>query len=319
MSVHHLRRTLQSGIAFCAAASISVSFASAPKSFAGTSVCSIEAQKESPKQFIGEEKLRAILRKANENDWKALPIGELIGRIALEFSGTPYVANTLELTPDRELCSANLDGLDCVTFFETTLDLARMIKKRGTSQQDLLAEIQWTRYRGGIVEDYPSRLHYTSDWLADNEIKHVIRILTELPGSEVFPQKVNFMTTHASSYPRLAANTEFVEKMKAHENKINARTLQYVPLNKLADVESFLKTGDIVGICTNVPGLDISHTGLVIRDKDGVPHFMDASSKKSIMKVTLEAGSISQYMSEANQRSQKFTGIIFARPLEPQL
>jgi hypothetical protein len=105
--------------------------------------------------------------------------------------------------------------------------------------------------------------------------------------------------------------------MKVHESNINARTLQYIPLNKLSDVEPFLKTGDIVGICTNVPGLDISHTGLVIRDKDGIPHFMDASSKKGIMKVTLEAGSISQYMTESNQRSGKITGVMLARPLEP--
>lgn len=317
MPFHTLRRILHPSIAFSVATSISVSLVLAPESFAGTSICSIEAEKESPKQFIGEEKLHSILSKANANDWKVLPIGELMGRIALEFLGTPYVANTLELSPDRELCSANLDGLDCVTFFETTLDLARMIKKQGASPQDLLTEIQWTRYRGGIVEDYPSRLHYTSDWLKDNENKHVVKILSELPGSEVFPQKVSFMTTHSSSYPRLAANTEFVEKMKVHESNINARALPYIPLNKLSDVEPFLKTGDIVGICTNVPGLDISHTGLVIRDKDGVPHFMDASSKKGIMKVTLEAGSISQYMTESNQRSGKITGVMLARPLEP--
>lgn len=268
-------------------------------------------------QFVGEKKLNAILTKASANNWRALPIGELMGKVALEFEATPYVANTLELSADKELCSVNLDGLDCVTFFETTLDMARAIKKGRAAPDALLAEIQATRYRGGAIGDYTSRLHYTSDWLADNEKKRIVEVLSKLPGAEVFPQKVNFMSTHAGSYKQLAAHPELIEIMKRQEEEINARTLMYVPLSKLADVEPFLQTGDIVGICTNIPGLDITHTGLVIRDKDGIPHFMDASSKKENMKVTLEPGSISQYMTASNQRSGKIIGVIFARALEP--
>lgn len=273
---------------------------------------------EQPVTFRGESKFCNIVNKAKENNWRALPIGELMGKIADMLEGTPYVASTLELSPDVELCSANLDELDCVTFFETTLGLARMIKKGGETQKDLLAEIQLTRYRGGSVGDYASRLHYTSDWLADNESKQTVEVLSKLPGAEKFPQKVNFMSSHPASYKQLAAHPELVEKIKQRENEINARTLMYVPLDKVADAEALLQTGDIVGICTNVPGLDISHTGLVIRDKDGVPHFMDASSQKKNMKVTLEPGPISKYMTESNERSQKIIGLVFARPLEPK-
>jgi hypothetical protein len=273
---------------------------------------------EQPVTFRGESKFCNIVNKAKENNWRALPIGELMGKIADMLEGTPYVASTLELSPDVELCSANLDELDCVTFFETTLGLARMIKKGGETQKDLLAEIQLTRYRGGSVGDYASRLHYTSDWLADNESKQTVEVLSKLPGAEKFPQKVNFMSSHPASYKQLAAHPELVKKIKQRENEINARTLMYVPLDKVADAEAHLQTGDIVGICTNVPGLDISHTGLVIRDKDGVPHFMDASSQKKNMKVTLEPGPISKYMTESNERSQKIIGLVFARPLEPK-
>lgn len=272
---------------------------------------------EQPVVFRGDEKFREIMNKAKENDWRSLPIGELMGKIAEELEGTPYVASTLEISPDVELCSANLDGLDCVTFFETTLGLARMIKKGRETSDDLLKEIQLTRYRGGAVGDYTSRLHYTSDWLADNESKHTIEILSKLPGAEKFPQKVNFMSTHPTAYKQLAAHPELVEKMKLREEEINARTLMYVPWDKIAAAESQLQTGDIVGLCTNVPGLDISHTGLIIKDNTGVPHFMDASSQKKNMKVTLEPGPISQYVAESNQRSQKIIGVVFARPLEP--
>ena len=87
----------------------------------------------------------------------------------------------------------------------------------------------------------------------------------------------------------------------------------FVPMDKLAGAEGQLKSGDIVGVATTEPGIDIAHTGLVIVDDAGVPHFMDASSSKKKMKVTLEEGPISK----AFNWSPKLTGAVFARPLEP--
>ncbi len=143
-----------------------------------------------------------------------------------------------------------------------------------------MAEIQLIRYRGGKIGDYSSRLHYTSDWIADNEAKDIVQPLSKLPGAETFTQKINFMTSNPSYYKQLSAHPELIEKMKSQEATINKRAMTFIPMNKIAAVEPLLKTGDIVGICTRLPGLDITHTGLVIRDAQGTPHFMDASSKK---------------------------------------
>ena len=93
---------------------------------------------------------------------------------------------------------------------------------------------------------------------------------------------------------------------------MNSRSLTFIPLDKIAQVQSLLKTGDIVGVCTSTPGIDIAHTGLVFRDEMGVAHFMDASSKKNVMKVTIEPGPIS----ETFTWSKSLTGAVFARPLE---
>ncbi len=268
--------------------------------------------------FRGEEKLSRIVKKADSENWRKLPIGELMGKIAAELEGTTYVAGTLELSVDAESCNANLDALDCVTFVETTLALARTLKKGGHTPADLLQEIQLIRYRGGKLSDYVSRLHYTSDWIADNEAKHIVQPLSKLPGAENFAKKINFMTSNPSYYKQLAAHPELIERMKTQESIINKRTLKFVPMNKIAAVEPLLKTGDIVGITTSMPGLDITHTGLVIRDAAGTPHFMDASSKKTVMKVILEPGSISQKLLQSQKQSPNLTGVMFARPLEPQ-
>lgn len=263
-----------------------------------------------PDNFKGDLVFNRILTEANKNKWRTLPIGDLMGNIARQFEGTPYKEGTLELTPDREICSVNLNGLDCVTFFESTLDLARI--KGGHTPKDLLAEISLTRYRGGVPGDYSTRLHYFSDWLVDNDKKHVVKIL-DLPGAETFSEKVGFMSTHPRSYKALVAHPELIPVIKNQEATINNRALKYIPIDKMAAIESQLKTGDIVGVTTDIKGLDIAHTGLVIRDKKGIAHFMDASSLKRKMKVTLEPLSISQSL----KQSKNFTGAMFARPLKP--
>ncbi len=122
------------------------------------------------------------------------------------------------------------------------------------------------------------------------------------------------MTSHPESYRQLLAHPHLMLKIRRQEDLINGRSLKYLPLDKVAGAEPLLKTGDIVGVCTDIPGVDIAHTGLIIRDSEGVVHFMDASSKKSKMKVTLEPGPISQTLNW----SKNLTGLMLARPLEPE-
>lgn len=263
--------------------------------------------------FKGREIFDRIVGKARANGWAKLPIGELMGHIARELEGIPYVGSTLELSPDKEMCAVDFTGLDCVTFFENTLDLARMIKKHGRKPEDLLAEVTRTRYRNGVLGDYSSRLHYTTDWFFDNQRKRTVKILTpELPGAKPFTQKVGFMSKNPDLYRQLKAHPDLVSKIREFEDAINARTLMYLPMENLAEAEPLLQTGDIVGVCTTAEGLDIAHTGLVYVDGDGVRHFMDASSAKSRMKVTLEP-----QISTCLNWSKKLTGVMFVRPLEP--
>src|SRR5262245_12726618 len=73
---------------------------------------------QAPEAFKGSDIFEQILKKALAEKWETLPIGQTMGRIAKELEGTPYVAFTLELDKDKEFCSVNLTGLDCVTFFE---------------------------------------------------------------------------------------------------------------------------------------------------------------------------------------------------------
>ena len=262
--------------------------------------------------FEGQEVFTSIVAKSSAEKWKTLPIGELIGKIAMELKGTPYVGFTLELSKDTESCVVNLKGLDCVTFFEDSLCMARMIKRGKSTPQDLITEVQYTRYRGGKMGDFTTRLHYTTDWFVDNQAKGVVKILApELPGAEPFTQKVGIMSQRPDNYRQLKAHPELVPAIRLTEEKINERQLKYIPLDKIAGAEHLLQTGDIVGVCTTEPGIDIAHTGLCIKDEQGIVHFMDASSSRRNMKVTLESD-----IATCLNWSRKLTGAMFARPLE---
>jgi hypothetical protein len=298
------RRSFLRGVVGC---SFGLLTASALRSAWGDSIAS------GVEPFKGTETFDRILAKALDQKWETLPIGQCMGKIAMELEGIPYVAFTLELDKDKEVCAVNFNGLDCVTFFEDTLNFARMLKKGGRTPQDLLKEVTFTRYRGGKLGDFTSRLHYTTDWFYDNEKKGVVKLIdADLPGAEDFTQKVGIMSEKPKNYRQLKAHPEMVPTIARFEDQINSRTLKYIPLNKLEETQSHLQTGDIVGITTTEKGIDIAHTGLVFVDEKKVPHFMDASSSKSKMKVTLEKGPISKDLDYG-----KNTGAMFARPLEP--
>ena len=71
-------------------------------------------------------------------------------------------------------------------------------------------------------------------------------------------------------------------------------------------------SGDIIGITTNIDGLDVSHTGIAIRLEDGLIHFLHAPLKGH--KVEITDITLAEYV--LNNEHQ--TGIYVARPLEPE-
>ncbi|MFC2129847.1 N-acetylmuramoyl-L-alanine amidase-like domain-containing protein [Bacteroidota bacterium] len=225
-----------------------------------------------------------IILKAKDNDWKNLAIGQRMGKIGLEMLGIQYIGGTLEVEPEK--CVIDMTGLDCVTFFENVLDIARIIGKEKYGYEDLIKEVTFTRYRGGEITDYTSRLHYTADWIYDNIKKGVVKDITKELGGEIFNLNLDFMSTHTQLYKALKDNRAFVEVTREIEKKISGREYYYIPKDKIESIEDKLQTGDIVAFATNTKGLDYSHIGLVYVDEQGKRRLLHASSIKK--KVVLD-------------------------------
>ncbi len=64
---------------------------------------------------------------ARAEPFKSRPIGERVAAVGRAMCGTPYKGFTLEIDDRIEAPSVNFTGLDCWTFFETSLAFARML------------------------------------------------------------------------------------------------------------------------------------------------------------------------------------------------
>ena len=148
-----------------------------------------------------------------KEDLKDKPINDVLVDIGKSFIGTDYLAYGLEADGDEQLV-VNLTGLDCTTFTENSLALARCVKKDETSFDDYLEELQFIRYRNGIIDGYPSRLHYFSDWITNNTSKGVVQDETKKLGGIPIKFKLDFMSTHPESYEQLKENPELIPIIK---------------------------------------------------------------------------------------------------------
>ena len=247
---------------------------------------------------------------AVKKDLKNKPINDVMIEVGKTFLGLGYEAFTLEKGEAEQLV-IHLSGLDCYTFFESSLVFAKCIKNGKTSFEDYQKELTNIRYRDGKINGYPSRLHYASDWLYDNNNRGNVKDITQQIGGIEFSKKIDFMSTHSDSYKQLKNNPEFVKEIKSIEDSINSRKYYYIPQNFIECVEDSIHNGDIILLTASADGLDISHTGMAIKMDDGRIHFLHAPLRGKKIQIT------EQPLSDYVKSVDRHTGIMVARVLEP--
>lgn len=207
------------------------------------------------------------MRKLNDLMERAQQIespGGKTGFISEKFLGTPYKANSLTGSYDtREVLTIDLSGMDCFTFLDYVESLSR--SKNFGEFKTILEKV---RYKESRVT-YKKRRHFFSDWLSNKGISDT--------------------TGKIAPYYYETVNKELNRKSRTElylkDIPVTKRSIKYIPTGKISsEVIKNLKTGDYIGIFSDVPGLDVSHTGIFIR-KDGNSYLRHASSKKEFMKV----------------------------------
>ncbi|MDR2628252.1 MAG: DUF1460 domain-containing protein [Dysgonamonadaceae bacterium] len=231
--------------------------------------------------------------------------GNILATVALSFVDTPYEPNTLEGKEEESLI-VHLQSFDCTTFVETCLAMTLAFQSSPADFNGYCRYLQKIRYRKGIINGYASRLHYASDWIYENDAAGLIRNLTRAIGGKVMPLHVDFMSTHAAAYQHLEKHREDIAAIRECESVINARSHYCIPVRDISRCGRRIRTGDIVFFASSIPGLDISHVGIVYRC-GGRLTFVHASSK--FRKVVVQPGTLSGYC----ENSETCTGIVVCR------
>lgn len=195
--------------------------------------------------------------------------GARIVTLAEAFLGTPYAENTLIGGPTQpEQLVTDLSRLDCFTF----LDVIEA-QRRSTQDAEFATRLRQVRYRNGLV-DYAHRRHFFSDWVADRDtmIVDVSRVIGQGRTVQSIKQ-LNLRKDGSLWLPGI----DTVE-----------RAIDYIPTGQIDEqVLAALQTGDYLGVYSHADGLDVSHTGIVVKESGRI-FLRHASSRVGVRRVVDE-------------------------------
>lgn len=230
--------------------------------------------------------------------YQAESMETILQQTALFFLGTPYVSNTLDQNDEEQLV-VNLHELDCVTFVENVLALSLAVRHNNLSVDYFMQKLTEIRYRNNHITDYASRLHYTSDWMFENERKELLQNISQQLEGVKETKQIHFMSSHQSAYRQLATDEAMLGKIVQQEEVINKRGgFYYLPKELIATHANDIPHMAIIGFVTSIDGLDTTHVGFAYREKaetaeSGKLTFMHASTSK--MEVVIDTKTLSEY------------------------
>lgn len=248
-------------------------------------------------------RLDSALVRLSNMDLSNHSINELAVEIGGWFLQTPYVAKTLELPGDEQLV-VNLLELDCTTFVETVVALTRIAKQEVFTYSAFEQELERVRYQHGKRKEYPSRLHYFSDWIFQNQEKGILKDISKEIGGKGYDNSPSFMSSNPKFYVQLS-NVDYVAQLRETEAAIGLRSYYYIPKDEISKYECNIQSGDLIAITTSIPNLDIVHVGFALA-KEGRIHLLHASTTS--MEVEVSQKPLHDYLSGNKSQSGIMVG-----------
>jgi hypothetical protein len=232
--------------------------------------------------------------------------------------GIPYGGGGAGCPYDKTLVTCR--QLDCVTFVETVLAAALAAREPAVGQATptddylfarYLHHLNRLRYYDGIVDGRSKRITYFTDAMRIQCRNGVCQDVGSLAHAERFQKPIHYMTSNPGRF----RGTPNWEDVRRTETTLSNAERFYFPLRyntdstdlDLAAVASVVRNGDVVGLTTNVPGLDVSHVGFLTL-RNGELCFTHASF---VRKAVVVEQSLKQYLLTRNS----ITGLVVFRPL----
>lgn len=187
-------------------------------------------------------------------------LSERIHFLSEQFLGTPYEEGTLAGGVDSpEELVVRLDAVDCFTLLDY-IEAMRL----SSSSEDFIDNLRRVRYRSGKI-GFEERHHFFTDWREyDAERTEDITDLLGGNGAVKVAKRLNERRDGSFFVPGIGSER---------------REISYIPGEAIVpSLAARFRTGDYVGIYSPLPGLDVSHVGIIIV-KDGRTLLRHASKR----------------------------------------
>jgi len=192
--------------------------------------------------------------------------GERIAFLSAHFLGIGYKEFTLigsAGTPEKLVI--NLEWVDCFTFIDY-VEAMRLSR----SFLEFKKNLKRVRYQSGVV-DFIQRNHFFTDWIVFNN--NFVEDVTERVGGQKTEKITKTLNIKEDG-------TYFLKGIG-----FTKREICYIPTKMIDDTVIIgLQNGDYAGIYTGREGLDVSHVGIIIKNK-GKTFLRHASSLETNRKV----------------------------------
>jgi hypothetical protein len=232
--------------------------------------------------------------------------GHYLARAAYRKHGVGYDRNESSPEAPEEL-RIELARFECVSFIESSLALARCGWARDPTESCFERELVLSRYRGGTPSSYASRLHYFTEWIADNDARGRLQDITSHLGGE--PIRKDFFYVSRRIPPREDLDAMRLE-MRAIEERLSSEAHVVLLREDAREGLANLEDGDVVAFVRERQGMLVHHAGFVYR-MEGRPRLLHASSYHQ--RVVLTPDDVTSYLLRRPERR----GVIVARPVQP--
>jgi hypothetical protein len=206
--------------------------------------------------------MKKLKEALNLGKWKERDLEELIdgsariedlsvriGVLSGQFLGVDYGESTLMGDMSNpEVLAINLERVDCFTFIDY-VEAMRL----SHSFEEFKKNLVKVRYQSGRVS-YSQRNHFFTDWVEFNGKR--ITDVTKVVGGEAAKRTMKTLNLKEDG-------TLFLEGIVPR-----SREIMFIPAESIDDgVVARLQTGDYAGVYSEKAGLDVSHVGVIIKDK----------------------------------------------------
>lgn len=191
--------------------------------------------------------------------------GRRIRQISSHFIGLPYKENTLiGSMQTKEVLVINLKQVDCFTFLDYVE--AMSISASYAEFENNLIKV---RYKGSIVI-FKNRNHFFTDWVKFNA-DLVVDVTGQIGGKNTITIEKILNLKEDGTY--------FLDGIQPINRKI-----KYIPSGTVDDlIINKLNTGDYIGIYSERHGLDVSHVGIIIKNRGNIYLRHASSIKKKVL------------------------------------